>query len=186
MKKILMLCGILVIFSQNGCASMKTENVPTEKKKQYQLKLIEKNGAVYIDKASLPNIKKLKGIDLIKDEKLKKQVIEYLTFEAVKDYQNIYKYLSVEYLKQYFPGVKNSGDYKNAMSDSTVMEIYYLEVLSCTRLSENKYKIKVEYETLEEGSLLRNRNSYYFILENGVWKYDGLEFNDFKSEILDY
>ena len=115
----------------------------------------------------------LHGIALITDEQFKRDLLEYLAFDERLDYINIYRYLSKEYLKKYFPNIKNAEEYKKDMENSSERSaLKYLEITKWTKLKKNHYEVKLILEENSEGEMMKVKALYFFVNENGKWKYD--------------
>lgn len=123
---------------------------------------------------------KIIGIEKIKDSDFKRDLLKYLTLREQLDYENLYYFLSKSHLKKYFKNIKNANEYSRYMkNNSEVSEIKYLEI--CTiNYEESKYKVELIFESFSEGINARIKTSYFFIKEDGRWKYDTFDKKNYK------
>jgi hypothetical protein len=122
-----------------------------------------------------------------KDINLKNSVFKFLYYDSCdrskkRDYKGMYGMLSRSYLSENFPNIKSALDYEKDMEgrDETY-HLVYLMVESVKYTQPDKAKIKVKFESGNEGVLEIMEEENFFILENGVWKYEGLDLQSLKT-----
>lgn len=125
--------------------------------------------------------KAIPGSEVITDKQFKKTLLEYLALDEKLDYVKIYEYKSKNYLKRHFPNIKNAEEYKNDMRNTSERSApKYLEIINWKKVNDSRYEVELIFEGMGEGELLKIKTRYYFIKENGKWKYDGLDIGNYK------
>ena len=115
------------------------------------------------------------GIDKIQDQELKKVFLDFKNSESPKDE---YKYLSKNYLEEFYPDITNAQEYEkylNSVNEDPV-ESKLTGVVDCKKINENTYHIDIVTEGQDSpGSdlITKVRTRSIFIKENGTWKYEG-------------
>jgi hypothetical protein len=113
-----------------------------------------------------------------KDINLKNSVFKFLYYDScdsskARDYKGMYTMLSRSYLKN-FPNVKTAIEYENYMeSHDEIYHLVYLMVENVEYTQKDRVKIKVKFESGNEGVLQIMEEEIFFKIENGLWKYDG-------------
>lgn len=131
---------------------------------------------------SSSNIREVPGSELITDQEFKKDLLEYLALDEKLDYENIYNYKSKGYLKRHFPNIKNAKEYSDEMKNTSErMPSEYLKIVRWNKLNDGKYGVELVSKTLCEGILTEITEIFYFVNEDGKWKFNGLEQIDSKS-----
>lgn len=121
------------------------------------------------------------GLDKISDIELKNSLVKYLYYESILDYENVYKYLSKNFLQEHFPDIKNAKEYKNEMvNTSEALETDYLQLIDHKKLKNDLYQVDLILETNIEGSIEKIKMRYYFVFEKDIWKYNGLDIDFMK------
>ena len=119
--------------------------------------------------------REIPGTELITDKQFRSELLEYLSLNEKLDYFNKYSYLSEGYLKKHFPHVKNAAEYYSAMYDSESGPPKYLEITEWRQSKKNEYEVELIFETNAEGRMVKIKALYYFVNENGKWKFDDWE-----------
>ena len=116
------------------------------------------------------------GVELITDEQFKRELLEYLAFVEKLDYINIYSYLSKDFLKKFknhFPTINNAEEYKNFMENKSERGTpKYLEITKWRESKKDEYEVELIFETNAEGEMVKIEALYYFVNENGKWKFN--------------
>jgi hypothetical protein len=122
-----------------------------------------------------------------KDINLKKSVFIFFYYDSCdgskgRDYKGMYAMLSKSYLSKNFPNIKSALDYEKDMerSDETY-HLVYLMVENVKYTQNDKAKIKVKFESGNEGALEIMEKEIFFTIENGLWKYDGSDLQSLKA-----
>jgi len=129
----------------------------------------------------------IRGSDKIKDEILRKTMLEYFTFESKYDFLKEYNYLSSRILKNNFKGINSAEEYVARMKKTTeeYVKTEYLEVTDFKKVNDNNCIIYVSCRSQDSGvtnemSKEIVRYGYIFVKEYGLWKYDGTEPGSFE------
>ncbi|NLD37202.1 MAG: hypothetical protein GX654_10065 [Desulfatiglans sp.] len=131
-------------------------------------------------------VSKQSGISFEKDINLKKTVLNFLYYESCdsskeRDYKGMYGLLSRNYLSENFPHVNSALEYDKEMKDiNEIYHLVYLMVENVVFIKKDKVKIKVKFESGDEGVLQIMEEDIFFILENGLWKYEGVDIESSK------
>jgi hypothetical protein len=120
----------------------------------------------------------IKGLDQISDPEFKKALSQYLFLNEKNDYKQLYNFLSKEFLKEYFPNIKNADEYAIRIENiSEVSEFKYLEITKI-QYQNNQYKVDIIVSGMAEGEMKKVKTTYFFIKENTGWKYNGRDLNN--------
>lgn len=121
-----------------------------------------------------------------KDKNLRNSVFKFLHYDSCdsskkRNYKGMYAILSQSYLSKNFPNIKSALDYEKDMerSDETY-HLVYLMVENVKYTQNDKAKIKVKFESGNEGVLKIMEKEMFFTIENGLWKYDGSDLRSLK------
>jgi len=126
--------------------------------------------------------KTVMGLEIVSDIKFKKTMLLYLSADEKLDYEKMYRYLSKDYLEKHFPGIKNAKDYSELMKNkSESSKAKYLEITSCKQINRDQYEVGLIFETHGEGVKMKIKTIYYFLNENGNWKYNGMDVTNYKT-----
>jgi hypothetical protein len=131
-------------------------------------------------------VSKQSGTSFEKDINLKKTVFSFLYYESCdsskdRNYKGMYGLLSRHYLSENFPHVNSALEYEQDMKDNDeTYHLVYLMVENVIYINKDKVKIKVKFESGNEGVLQIMEEDIFFILENGLWKYEGLDIESSK------
>lgn len=122
----------------------------------------------------------IKNINLITVEDLKNDFISYITFNESSNYEKIFKYLSKSIIKKYPSKIQNASDYKLHMKKTSERgPIEYTEVFEVVKEKKDMFKIGIIFNTIAEGTPYRIKTFYYFVFEQGNWKYDGVDHDNY-------
>lgn len=122
------------------------------------------------------NTKDIKNIEAIRDLPLKENAHQYLLNVQKRDYEKEYTGLSKGYLARHFPGIENANDYMKIKNDkSEIRNMKILEIIEVVKENDNKYSIKIVFESESEGEMYKIKRTILFINESGKWKYDGFD-----------
>jgi hypothetical protein len=122
----------------------------------------------------------VKGMDQISDPEFKKMLSQYLFLDEKFSYKQLYDFYSKEYLKKYFPNIKNADEYALRMENSEVSELKYTGITQ-VRYQENQYEVDIVFNAMSEGERQLIKTTYFFIKENNEWKYNGLDIKNYKE-----
>jgi len=138
-----------------------------------------------ISKIKYPISEKCKAI-LKDDLSLRSALFKWLYYTSCgkgksQDYQNMYFMLSQEYLGKYFPHIKSAPAYEKEMEDrSEIYHTVYLLVEDVEYIKNDIVKIKLIFESGNEGVLQKMEKIIFFKKEKGSWKYNGIDVDSLK------
>ncbi|MFC1824451.1 hypothetical protein ACFL9T_17210 [Thermodesulfobacteriota bacterium] len=121
-----------------------------------------------------------------KDTILKNSVFKFLYYDScgkgkARDYKGSYTMLSKDYLSKHFPKIKSAAEYEKDMENSD--EIYHHVILMIERvdyIKNDMAKIKLQFEAGNEGVLQKMEAVIFFVKEQGIWKYHGINVSSLK------
>lgn len=124
---------------------------------------------------SPPVVTSIPGIDKIQDRELKDV---FLNFNKTENLKEEYKYLSKNYLEEFYPDISNAEEYEqylNSVNEDPV-ESKLIEIVDCKKIDENTYHIDIITEGQDNSGsdiLTKVKTRSIFIKEDGSWKYEG-------------
>ncbi len=123
---------------------------------------------------------------LNKDPNLKSALFKWLYYTSCgkgkpQDYRNMYLMLSQEYLGKYFPNIKSAPAYEQEMENhSEIYHTVYLLVEDVEYIKNDIVKVKLLFESGNEGVLQKMEEVIFFKKEKGSWKYNDIDVDSLK------
>jgi hypothetical protein len=121
-----------------------------------------------------PELKHLKGLELITDEKFKTELIRFLKADEERNDEVIYNFLSKQYLCKYYSSATNVEEFKKIRAKNE-SEILYKEIVKFNKINHHKCQIDLICYQMVEGYEFLVTYSYFFVHEDGLWKLDKIE-----------
>jgi hypothetical protein len=118
----------------------------------------------------------IKGTEIITDESFKKDILAFFTFDEKSEDQKSFQYLSKRFLNKYYPNVNTAEDFKNELEKKDRgTPPHYLEILDYQIISTNERMVLLLLDYFSEGIWYKTKNNYFFVHEEGTWKFYRLE-----------